>query len=161
MDTIDIALGIFLPFLLGLFLIRYGIRLRMGCHKAWYMTRWVRPWSNIYMYIPLGIMCLAWGIAGIFALLFPGEIIYVVNRIILGLGVIMIIIGMIMPFVYSDHLKPSWLRWLEQEHGDILSILRDEAKAMGYTRWENEARTQKDLELWVAEVRRKHNRPKQ
>ncbi len=53
-------------------------------------------------------------------------------------------------------MKPKWLKWLEQEHGDILRLLKEEANKMPYPEWDNQVETQEGLENWVAEVRKKH-----
>lgn len=53
-------------------------------------------------------------------------------------------------------LKPTWLRRLEKEHGDILEILWEEAR-MDQWKWERRVKTQEGLEAWVAEVREKNN----
>jgi hypothetical protein len=53
-------------------------------------------------------------------------------------------------------LKPTWCRWLEEHHSDIISILQDEARAIGRWKWQRRVATQEGLEQWVAEVRQKH-----
>ncbi len=142
--------------LLGLYLIIYGIRMRIGYYKTWYMKPWARATSNIYMAIPGGTAAFLFGFTGVLTLLFPGEAIFVVNRIILGSCAVILIVGMLLPFVWPGWMKPAWLKWLEKEHGDILPILRNEANAMGYPDWEHKVSTQAGLEAWVAEVRRKY-----
>ena len=54
-------------------------------------------------------------------------------------------------------ILPKWLRWLKKEHGDIISILWDEARKRDRWEWEEQVRTQQGLEAWVAEVRHKHH----
>ena len=75
-----------------------------------------------------------------------------------------LVISVLIPLLVANYvlaiwqpwwLKPKWLRWLEQEHGDILELLREEVRKDRWG-WERRVRTQKDLEEWVAEVRRKH-----
>jgi hypothetical protein len=34
---------------IGSFMMFYGIRLKRGYYKIWYMKPWVRAWSNIYI----------------------------------------------------------------------------------------------------------------
>jgi hypothetical protein len=55
-------------------------------------------------------------------------------------------------------LKPAWLRWLEQEHGDIIELLWEDVRQDRWA-WERRVRTQAQLEAWVAEVRRKNELP--
>jgi hypothetical protein len=57
-------------------------------------------------------------------------------------------------------LVPPWLRWLEDNHKDILGLLKNEARKMGGNEWNRRVRTQEALEAWVEEVRRKHGRVK-
>jgi hypothetical protein len=58
-------------------------------------------------------------------------------------------------FILGRFLKPSWLRWLEREHGKIIPLLRNEIQEMGDHNWDQRINTQQDLEQWVEEVRRK------
>lgn len=52
--------------------------------------------------------------------------------------------------------KPAWVRWLEENHGDILEILIEEArKTPDWRDWGKRVSTQEGLEEWVEEVKRK------
>jgi len=155
MNYFEIIIGVIAPLFLGIFLLIYGIRLRMGYHKTWYMKSWVRAGSNIYMFIPGGLMALLWGLAGIFRLVFSDDRIFIINRCLLGLGILSLVVGVIISFLRPSFIKPNWLRWLEKNHGDILHHLRKEANIMGYPHWENLTSTQAGLEAWVNEVRHK------
>jgi hypothetical protein len=54
-------------------------------------------------------------------------------------------------------LKPKWICWLEENQGDILDLLIEEARQTPkWTDWAERVNTQEGLERWVAEVRRKH-----
>jgi hypothetical protein len=69
------------------------------------------------------------------------------------LGIIAVLVVVFQP----KWLKPKWVRWLEENHGDILDLLIEEArKTPQWTDWAKQVSTQKGLEEWVAEVRRKH-----
>lgn len=143
---------------IGVFMIFYGIRLKKGFYKIWYMKPWVRAGSNIYTLIPVGITAFLWGIIGLLVLTAPKDNI-TLKYLTLILGIISIgsiIVGILLAFFFPDHMKPYWLKWLEGEHKDILPILRKEANQLGYPTWDNLVKTQADLENWVAEVRRKH-----
>lgn len=52
-------------------------------------------------------------------------------------------------------LKPVWLRWLEREHGDIVTTLQNEIQRIGPENWDRMINTQRELEVWVQEVLRK------
>ena len=53
-------------------------------------------------------------------------------------------------------LKPAWLRWLEDNYGDILEEMFAEARAIGRFNWAKQVRTQSDLEAWADSVAKKH-----
>ncbi len=53
-------------------------------------------------------------------------------------------------------LKPAWLRWLEENYGDVLEDLFAEARAMGMRKWAEQVKTQEGLERWADGVAQKH-----
>lgn len=99
--------------------------------------------------IPLGVAFLIFALAGVTENL---DVAYVILAIGIGIGIIGIIFSLFPP----PFLKPAWFRWLEREHGDIMPLLQEEVQMMGERNWDNQMQTQEDLEVWVAEVRRKH-----
>jgi hypothetical protein len=52
-------------------------------------------------------------------------------------------------------IKPTWYRWLEENHGHIIPILQKEAQLLRGPAWSRRVATQEGLEAWVEEVRRK------
>ena len=147
----------FILLVIGSILLFWGIGLRRGYYQIWYMKTWVRAWSNIYMAIPLGIAAFLWGTIGLLALMTPKDSVYV-NYIILTLGIISIgsiIVGMVLPLLSKNYMKPDWFQWLEHEHRDILPVLREEAHQLGYHAWDDVVKDQMGLEEWVVKIREK------
>ncbi len=66
------------------------------------------------------------------------------------LGIIAVLVVVFQP----KWLKPKWVRWLEDNHGDILEMLIEEGRRT--PNWSKRVNTQEGLEAWVTEVRRKH-----
>jgi hypothetical protein len=52
-------------------------------------------------------------------------------------------------------LKPAWLRWLENNYGDVLEEMFTEARAMGRRNWAEQVKTQEGLERWADSVAKK------
>ena len=128
-----------------------GILTRLGYLRAAYAIRGhsvLAPRAFVYVLIFLGLL------AGSFAIipLMPEEVRLDFGTFFIGpLWILTLILAIWQP----RWLKPKWLRWLEEEHGDIIEILWEEVRKEGHG-WERRVRTQEDLEQWVAEVRRKH-----
>jgi len=53
-------------------------------------------------------------------------------------------------------IKPTWLRWMEDNYMHVLEEMFDEARAMGRFDWEKRVRTQAELEQWAESVAQKH-----
>lgn len=151
----DVIITIFAPLIIGLLMIGYGVRLRMGHNKTWYMNPSMLAGSYVYAFIPLGIMSFLFGLAGVLRLIFAGDGILVVTRTLLILCPLVLVAGLLVPLVW-DYMKPDWLAWLQRHHGDIIELLVEDAREMGLDKWEQRVDTQKGLEQWVSEVRRKH-----
>ncbi len=121
------------------------------------MKRWwiiystpLTPIGWFYLAIPLSIVFFAWG----FVFLIPD--VQSRQKAFLYIGFFGFIPAIIIAIIRPRWLVPPWLRWLEDNHGDIIDLLRDEARQMGGREWDRQISTQKGLEQWVAEVRRKH-----
>ena len=145
-DLIGVAilagLGLFSLFLGILHLRGYGL-------KGEYMTDTIYTGRN-YIPIPLGIAFLFFALAAPFS---PSSTIGLVAAYI---AAAFAILGLLSAFTQPSFLKPAWLKWLEAEHGEIMPLLRQEVKTMGYKTWNKQMKTQADMEKWVAEVRAKH-----
>ncbi len=152
-------LGLALFFLaMGAIGLCVGIRYLQGYHKSHFLSSSVRLGSNAWMALPSGILFLMWGVGTVLVLAFDeqNDFIVTVAKILWigGLGVALL--GFIFALLQVPVMKPAWLKWLEREHGEIMPLLRREAREMGLDIWQRRVDTQEGLEEWVAEVRRKH-----
>ena len=142
----------FLPilcFTISIFFFVIGFLVHSGRFKGWWLNTStpVTPTGMAYASIPAGFLYLCAGI--LFAL--P---IAPVTRGDLALYLLtpLMIITIVLATWHPRWLKPKWLRWLEENHGSILHLLREDAKNMGKLEWDRQVRTQKELEDWVADV---------
>ena len=140
----NIFIAVLILALPGVFLVSYGISLLIGKNKILFMTDHIYS-GRAYMGIPGGLTFLSWFIAGVVQL-----------EMLTYLGVVFSIISLLVAFIQPSFLKPAWLKWLEREHREIMPLLRQEVKTMGYKTWNKQMKTQADMEKWVAEVRAKH-----
>lgn len=99
-----------------------------------------------YLSFPFSLTCLLWGLA--LSPLIPDE---------LKLTVVMV--GVAAPVLFAfpavKYLKPGWLRWLEQNHKDIIPFLQAEIQEMGPDVWDKRINTKEELEAWVYEVKKR------
>ena len=138
----------------GVMAIALGIWTRLGKNRTWYLI------PNYYVLLPKtghyalpvgGLMLITLGLS----LLMPEpELVRIVWAVgVFPLGIITVLVVIFQP----KWLKPQWVRWLEENHGDILELLTEEArKTPKWTDWAKQVSTQEGLEAWVTEVRRKH-----
>ncbi|MCB8944947.1 MAG: hypothetical protein H6658_14450 [Ardenticatenaceae bacterium] len=70
-----------------------------------------------------------------------------------------LMVGIAAPFILawpaSKYLKPKWLRWLEQNHKDIIPFLQAEIQEMGPEIWDKQINTKEELESWVNQVKQR------
>jgi len=153
MNGASVSLIVFLFFFgAGFFFLALGLVIQTGKMKRWWLT-YSTPLT------PIGI---AYGSLPFSFVFFVGGFVMFIPDIetrgwaieyVFYFGFIpSIILTMIRP----RWLVPSWLRWLEDNHRDILSILKKEATQMGGIKWDRRVRTHEDLEDWVDEVRQKY-----
>ncbi len=142
-------MGTTILFVMGIIPLLHGTWLLLGNSKGWYFARHSRA-GGVYAEIPWGIAFLLLTLS---TLINPkvAETFFIVE-IALGIGVM----GVIFSIVRPSFLKPKWLKWLERNHSTMMSILVQDANKMGLDMWQNKIKTQKDLETWVADVRREH-----
>jgi hypothetical protein len=149
MDT-NITCVAFALVIAGMIGLGLGIWTWLGKNRAWYLI------SDYYVLLPKG-MHYALPISGLMfitlgiSLFFPnsriGDIImYWVTFPLLAIVLLIVIFQ-------PSWLKPKWVRWLEENHGDILEILIREGRET--PNWSEKVSTQEGLEEWVEEVRRK------
>lgn len=135
----------------GVIAIGFGIWTRLGRNKAWYLV------PNYYVLLPkgghyalpiIGLMLITLGIS----LLMPEPELV---RKVWAIAVFPLMLMVFLVVVFQPKwLKPRWIRWLEENHGDILELLIEEGRQT--PNWAKRVSTQEGLEAWVAEVRRKH-----
>lgn len=107
---------------------------------------------NFYFALPTTVIGLIIGFMGLLLpSLDPNADSVLVAFAIFGLG-------FLLAYLEPDWMSPTWYRWLKREHIDILPYLAQEAHQLGREEWLSRVKTQADLEQWVAEVRRKHER---
>jgi hypothetical protein len=59
---------------------------------------------------------------------------------------------MVLGFLLAWRLfKPQWVKWIEQNHKEVIPHLAVEIRDYGWY-----AETQEELEEWIAEIRRKY-----
>jgi len=138
----------------GLFCLIFGLIVQTGKMKRWWIiySTPLTPIGWFYWSIPFSFVLFAWGLV----MFIPDiESRGWAFELIFYFGFIpSIIITMFRP----RWLVPAWLRCLEDNHKDILPLLKKEARQMGGRAWDRRVSTQEDLEDWVAEVRRKYRR---
>jgi hypothetical protein len=121
-----------------------------GRGKGWYFSRHLYA-GFVYAQIPAGV-ALFW-----FALTAAVPRSYLSVGLSIGyIGIGFGLLAVIFNFVRPSFLKPAWLKWLEQEHGDVFPLLEQDAHDMGLKTWERRMETEEDMETWVAKVRQKH-----
>lgn len=148
------ALGLTVIFVvIGLGMFSIGVPIRLGIIKNWWILAFnpIVPELIIYLYIPVSFSFFLMAIAFLLPELEDRKNLF-------WYTIIWIIISIIVSLFRPCFLLPKWLCWLEKNHGDILSLLREEARKLGGKEWSKRVETQEGLEDWVAEVRRKYGR---
>ncbi len=138
---------------LGLLLLFGGLLARFGFYKSLYAMRGnpvFAPPALTYIIIPGSIVFFMFAITPFLPTMVEVRQKYLAF-IIFPYQFVLISLTIWRPW----WLKPKWLRWLEKEHGAILELLWEDVREDRWG-WERRVKTQKDLETWVNEVRRKH-----
>jgi hypothetical protein len=108
-------MGILVLLFLSIVLLGFGIYRLIGPVSVWYLAYGVGPVEFNYIAIPGGITLAIWALAA--SPLIPQD--WQLNFLIIGT-----ICGFLAVIPGSYFLKPSWLRWLEREHREIIPLLR-------------------------------------
>lgn len=120
-----------------------GLYHMLGYVSMWYILHNPYITLGLYFAIPGSIFF------GMLGLLFYVPVSWQGFIIFTGL-----FFGVFGPFIMLiPKLKPKWLQWLHNEHGEILDVLRYEIRQDPY--WNNKINTQAELEAWVEAVREK------
>ncbi|MEW5956940.1 MAG: hypothetical protein AB1801_04395 [Chloroflexota bacterium] len=144
----------FFLIIVGLGVIVFGGLIKIGWYKRWYLMNDDSIFfdkSAHYAFIPLGLSFISLGIMLLLPPLSKASSYALYTFFFLG-G-----LGVIFFFWQPSWLKPSWVRWLEENHSDVLDILIDEARKT--PNWGHYVSTRADMEYWVAGVRQKHSLP--
>jgi hypothetical protein len=134
----------------GLILVAVGILRRLGKGRAWYLVvdyPVLLPRGRSYALPVIGLIGVSFGIA---ILIDSPE---VAQKILYWVIVPLLVISFLIIGLEPKWFKPKWVRWLEENHGDILQTLIKEGQET--PNWRKRVSTQEGLEEWVEEVRRK------
>ena len=139
---------------LGLLFLILGILARLGIWRAIYAVKGsavIMPGSLVFAIIPTGLMTLSFWLI-LYLPLTPETRGDLFMYICMPLLIVTAILAVWQPW----WAKPKWLRWLEKEHGDIIHLLWEDVRKDSWG-WERRVRNQEQMEVWVADVRRRHN----
>lgn len=141
MDTLVAVLCLVI---LGSYFLWHGIGLLKGRNKGWYFAGY--PFGGVvYTAIPWGIALFWLAIAALFD--FTQWF---------WIFVFFIVFSFVALFFPPSFLKPAWLRWLEREYGSSMPLFWHEVQEMGPEYWQDQVKTQAELEAWVTKVLSKH-----
>jgi hypothetical protein len=149
MDTnaIFIALGLIV---FGTIVFITGLRIRFNGKKTWFLV------PNYYVLLPKGtyyampLMGLMLIFAGI-SLFMPTQELVRQTWLwgVFPTGFFSVLVVITQP----KWFKPKWVRWMEDNHGDILEILIEEGRMT--PDWGETVSSQEGLEAWVKKVKKK------
>lgn len=127
----------------------FGLFLRFGKAKAWYLTRGVPiliPRAIQNMMIPMGITFL---VDGVFDLIQDVETRLVVSNYVVWP---MLLLSLLLGIWTPRWLRPRWLVYLEEEYGSVMWHLLEEARKDAWN-WEQQVSTHQGLVKWAEETR--------
>jgi hypothetical protein len=134
--------------LLSLLFLSFGIYRLKGPVSVWYLAYGVANVEVNYLAIPIGTTLALWSLA--VSPLIPESL----QLTIMLAGAACLFVGTVL----SNRLfKPSWLRWLEREHGKLIPLLQSEIQRIGPDQWDKEINTQIELNEWVSKMKKKYS----
>jgi hypothetical protein len=134
----------------GFSAILLGIILRLGKFRQIYTGRSMPVYAQreiFHLAIPIGLGFLIVGLMGVFPN-FKDPLTYPLAFSFFA--------TMILAIWQPWWLKPTWLRWLEDNYGHVLEKMFAEAREMGRREWAEQVKTQEGLEQWADSVAQKH-----
>jgi hypothetical protein len=147
---------------LGLVVFGYGLAIRLGYYKRYFLVRGPAPLfgpANYHYGILLGSTLIILGLAGL-----PGDV--ETRQGLLGFFFIpSLILAFIVGFWQPWWLKPKWISQLKENHPDIYPFLREAAQEEVCTdqkkaeEWASKMDTVESQNEWVAEVRQRLGMP--
>jgi hypothetical protein len=160
--TTDACVVLLATFGLGAGFFGYGLAIRLGYYKRYFLTPGPAPFfgpANYHFVILLGALCIVFGLTGL-----PGDV--QTRQDLLGyLFIPCFILALIVGFWQPWWLKPKWIRQLKENHPDIYPFLREAAQEeVGNDRkkadeWSAKMDTVEGQNEWVAEVRKRLGMP--
>jgi vacuolar-type H+-ATPase subunit I/STV1 len=137
--------------IMGFALIGMGLGAVRGYFKTLYLIKGISglyPSGYIYAFIPAGTLSLLFTLA----FMLPNRELggHIVAFGSLGIMVISIVLMTWKP----TWLKPWWLKWLEDHYGHVIEGMLEEAR--NTKDFEQQTRTEVDLEAWAASVAQKN-----
>lgn len=135
----------------GIVLIGMGIGAKRGYLKSLYLVKGVPglyPSGYVYAFIPAGIVSF---LLSLVMLLQDRQLAQYV--IIFGLPFILVFSIILMTWK-PRWLKPWWLQWLEDNYGDILEEILEEARST--KNFEQQTATRADLQAWADKAAQKY-----
>jgi hypothetical protein len=142
---------------IGIGLLTWGILIRLGISKTWFVTISIPPYSirsAAFGLIPIGMAAFLFGLLG--AGRVSGWIGEDAGLLWLKFGVFpLMALGLILAIWQPRWILPDWYRWLRDNYGDIMPQLREHAQKMDLWAWRENVRSQEGLAQWAAEVRYK------
>ncbi len=139
-------MAVLLLVLLSFLFFSFGIYRLKGPVSASYLAYGTTVEAN-YFAVPIGIGLAIWALS--VSPLTP-------DKCKLTVLIIGTVVGLVAAIPARLLLKPRWLRWLENTHGNIMPLLQSEIREEGLSNWDRRINTQIELEQWVIEVRRKY-----
>ena len=133
----------------GLYIIGEGVMIRCGRLRKRFIGGSfpvLAPRDIFLIAIPIGLQILVIG----FMIILPNS------KILTVVGGVSFLSAIILGIWRPDWLKPSWLRWLENNYAHVRDEMFREANQMGAKKWEDATCTQEGLEHWADSVAKKH-----
>jgi hypothetical protein len=147
---------------IGLAFLAFGLTIRLGYHKRYFLVRGPAPFfgpANYHFLILLGAVFVVMAATAL-----PPDVDTRSDLLLYVFGpcfVLVLIIGLWQPW----WLKPKWIRQLQENHPDIYPFLREAAQEeVGTDRrkaeeWASKMDTVESQNEWVAEVRKRLGMP--
>lgn len=135
---------------LGIVVFGFGLYVRMGGFKVWYLTKGVpflMPIAVQHMMMPAGITLVGWSLFTQFISDKEARL-SAFNIFTFTMLFLSVLLGIWQP----RWLRPQWHVYLEDEYGSAMWRLLEEARKNAGI-WEQRVRTQKGLEEWAEETR--------
>jgi hypothetical protein len=152
----------FLMFSIGGLVLWYGLAIRLGYYKRYFLVQGPAPFfgpANYHFTILVGPILIILGLGGLPADVATRQRLF--DYLFIPSLILAFIIGLWQPW----WLKPKWIRQLQENHRDIYPFLREAAQEEAGTdrkkaeEWASKMDTVESQNEWVAEVRKRLGMP--